>query len=136
MIDENSFNQAFDEVVNNNDKIIVLYSGIWTFINNLNLALKNSLIGGPIFSVISFMIGIRSSAHPFSNRNPFVLIGGINVIESEEMALDAAKIYSQICNKYKIPLVFKASFDKANRSSINSFRGKSAIGENMRMTPH
>ena len=59
----------------------------------------------------------------FSNKNPFVLIGGINVIESEEMALDAANIYSQICNKYKIPLVFKASFDKANRSSINSFRG-------------
>ena len=57
------------------------------------------------------------------NKNPFFLIGGINVIESEEMALDAAKIYKETCTKYKIPLIFKASFDKANRSSINSFRG-------------
>lgn len=59
----------------------------------------------------------------FNNKNPFILIGGINVIESEEMALNAAKIFSETCNKYNIPLVFKASFDKANRSSINSFRG-------------
>ena len=59
----------------------------------------------------------------FDNKKPFVLIGGINVIESEKMALNAAEIYKDICSKYKIPLIFKASFDKANRSSINSFRG-------------
>ncbi len=59
----------------------------------------------------------------FDNKKPFVLIGGINVIESEKMALNAAEVYKDICSKYKIPLIFKASFDKANRSSINSFRG-------------
>ena len=59
----------------------------------------------------------------FDNKKPFVLIGGINVIESEKMTLHAAEVYKDICSKYKIPLIFKASFDKANRSSINSFRG-------------
>ena len=58
-----------------------------------------------------------------NNKNPFILIGGVNVIESEEMALNTAEIFTESCKKYNIPLVFKASFDKANRSSINSFRG-------------
>ena len=58
----------------------------------------------------------------FDNKKPFVLIGGINVIELGKMALNAAEVYKDICSKYKIPLIFKA-FDKANRSSINSFRG-------------
>ena len=59
----------------------------------------------------------------FDNKNPFVLIGGVNVIESEDMAFNAARVYEKVCSKYKIPFIFKASFDKANRSSINSFRG-------------
>jgi len=59
----------------------------------------------------------------FGNKLPFVLIGGINVIESETLALETAKEYKRICNKLGIPIVFKASYDKANRSSINSFRG-------------
>ena len=58
-----------------------------------------------------------------SNELPFVLFGGMNVLESEELALQIAEQYQQVCNKLDIPYVFKASFDKANRSSINSFRG-------------
>lgn len=59
----------------------------------------------------------------FANDKPFVLVGGVNVLESEQFALDVAGIYQEVCQKLGIPLVFKASYDKANRSSINSFRG-------------
>ena len=59
----------------------------------------------------------------FANDAPFVLIGGVNVLESRDFALDAASHYSEICKRLNIPLVFKASFDKANRSSIHSYRG-------------
>lgn len=59
----------------------------------------------------------------FSNDDNFVLLGGINVLESNDFAIDVAGTYKQVCNKLKIPLIFKASYDKANRSSINSFRG-------------
>ena len=52
-----------------------------------------------------------------------VLIGGINVLESRELALDSAAEYARVCQQLEIPFVFKASFDKANRSSIHSFRG-------------
>ena len=59
----------------------------------------------------------------FANDAPFVLIGGVNVLESRQFALDAAWHYSDVCKRLNIPLVFKASFDKANRSSIHSYRG-------------
>ena len=57
------------------------------------------------------------------NENPFVLVGGINVIESESMALKVAETFRSITERLGIPYIFKASFDKANRSSIDSFRG-------------
>ena len=59
----------------------------------------------------------------FSNQSPIVLIGGINVIEDFGFTYEVAKYYKDICKKLKIPLVFKASYDKANRSSISSYRG-------------
>lgn len=59
----------------------------------------------------------------FANDKPFVLVGGVNVLESEQFAVDIAGVYQEVCQKLEIPLVFKASYDKANRSSINSFRG-------------
>ena len=59
----------------------------------------------------------------FCNSLPFKLIGGINVIESEELTLNCANHYKKICKKLGIELVFKASYDKANRSSYDSFRG-------------
>jgi 2-dehydro-3-deoxyphosphooctonate aldolase (KDO 8-P synthase) len=59
----------------------------------------------------------------FDNREPFVLLGGVNVLESREFALRVAEHYVAVCQKLAIPYVFKASFDKANRSSIHSYRG-------------
>ena len=59
----------------------------------------------------------------FANTAPFVLIGGVNVLESKDFALDVGGQYAEICQRLNIPLVFKASFDKANRSSIHSYRG-------------
>ena len=59
----------------------------------------------------------------FANDSPFVLIGGINVLESKDFTLAIAGEYAEICRRLEIPLVFKASFDKANRSSIHSYRG-------------
>ncbi|MFV0476928.1 MAG: 3-deoxy-8-phosphooctulonate synthase [Parahaliea sp.] len=58
-----------------------------------------------------------------ANNAPFVLMGGVNVLESRDLAMTAAEHYVQVCRKLAIPYVFKASYDKANRSSIHSFRG-------------
>lgn len=58
-----------------------------------------------------------------SNHGPFVLFGGINVLESKDLALRAAEEYVRVTKKLGIPYVFKGSFDKANRSSIHSYRG-------------
>ncbi|WP_110689375.1 3-deoxy-8-phosphooctulonate synthase [Salinicola endophyticus] len=57
------------------------------------------------------------------NSTPFTLLGGVNVLESRDMALKACEHYVEVTNKLSIPYVFKASFDKANRSSIHSYRG-------------
>lgn len=58
-----------------------------------------------------------------ANDAPFVLLGGVNVLESRDFALNVAEHYVDVCGRLGIPLVFKASYDKANRSSIHSFRG-------------
>jgi len=58
-----------------------------------------------------------------SNDAPMVLFGGMNVLESRDMAMQIAEAYVRATEKLGIPYVFKASFDKANRSSINSYRG-------------
>lgn len=57
------------------------------------------------------------------NQLPFVLFGGMNVLESKDLAFEIAETYVDITRRLGIPYVFKASFDKANRSSLNSFRG-------------
>ncbi|EED36674.1 3-deoxy-8-phosphooctulonate synthase [Luminiphilus syltensis NOR5-1B] len=57
------------------------------------------------------------------NDRPLVLMGGINVIEDRNFCLDVADHYVKVCSRLGIPLIFKASYDKANRSSIHSFRG-------------
>lgn len=58
-----------------------------------------------------------------NNRTPFTLFGGINVLEDLDSTLLACEKYVEVTQKLGIPYVFKASFDKANRSSIHSFRG-------------
>ena len=57
------------------------------------------------------------------NDKPVVLFGGMNVLESRDLAMRVAEHYVTVTSRLNIPYVFKASFDKANRSSVNSFRG-------------
>jgi len=59
----------------------------------------------------------------FANDRPFALLGGVNVLEDLDFALRCSEHYKDVCERLNIPLVFKASYDKANRSSIHSFRG-------------
>lgn len=58
-----------------------------------------------------------------ANDRPFVLFGGMNVLESRELAMRICEHYVTVTQKLGIPFIFKASFDKANRSSIRSYRG-------------
>jgi len=66
---------------------------------------------------------VEVAGHIFANDQPLVLIGGINVLESAELAMETAAEFVRVCEQLSLPYVFKASFDKANRSSIHSFRG-------------
>jgi 2-dehydro-3-deoxyphosphooctonate aldolase (KDO 8-P synthase) len=66
------------------------------------------------------------------NAAPFVLFGGINVLESRDLAMRSCEEYVRVTSKLGIPYVFKASFDKANRSSIHSYRGP-GLEEGMRI---
>lgn len=58
-----------------------------------------------------------------ANERPFTLFGGINVLEDLDSTLRACAHYVRVTEKLGIPFVFKASFDKANRSSVHSYRG-------------
>ena len=58
-----------------------------------------------------------------ANDQPFTLFGGMNVLESRDLAMKITEHYVEVTQKLGIPYVFKASFDKANRSSVNSYRG-------------
>jgi len=66
---------------------------------------------------------ITAGGVAFANAAPFVLLGGMNVLESESLAMEVAEHFVAVAGKLGIPYVFKASFDKANRSSIHSYRG-------------
>ncbi|KZX62411.1 3-deoxy-8-phosphooctulonate synthase [Alcanivorax sp. HI0033] len=59
----------------------------------------------------------------FANDKPMALFGGMNVLESRDLAMQVAEAYAEVTSKLGIPWVFKASFDKANRSSLSSYRG-------------
>ena len=66
---------------------------------------------------------VEVAGRTFANDQPMVLIGGINVLESAELAMESAAEFVRVCEQLALPYIFKASFDKANRSSIESFRG-------------
>ena len=66
---------------------------------------------------------IQLGSISIANNRPFVLLGGVNVLEDLDFSLRCAAHYKNVCERLGIPLVFKASYDKANRSSIHSFRG-------------
>ena len=68
-------------------------------------------------------VTISINGIPLSNQKPFVLFGGINVLESRDIAMQAAEHFVSVTQRLGIPYVFKASFDKANRSSFHSYRG-------------
>jgi 2-dehydro-3-deoxyphosphooctonate aldolase (KDO 8-P synthase) len=57
------------------------------------------------------------------NTLPFVLFGGLNVLENLDFTLDVCAKYVEVTRRLNVPFVFKASFDKANRSSMHSYRG-------------
>lgn len=65
----------------------------------------------------------KQNLSAISNTDRFTLFGGVNVLETQDMALHACAHYVRVTRKLGIPLVFKGSFDKANRSSIHSYRG-------------
>lgn len=66
---------------------------------------------------------VRVGDFSVSNDLPLVLFGGMNVLESRDLAMQIAEHHVEVCSKLSVPYVFKASFDKANRSSIYSYRG-------------
>jgi 2-dehydro-3-deoxyphosphooctonate aldolase (KDO 8-P synthase) len=66
---------------------------------------------------------VRVGSIRVANNAPFVLFGGMNVLESRDLAMHIAETYVEVTQKLGIPYVFKASFDKANRSSLYSYRG-------------
>ncbi|MGV8844212.1 MAG: 3-deoxy-8-phosphooctulonate synthase [Pseudomonas sp.] len=75
---------------------------------------------------------IRVGAIEIANDKPFVLFGGVNVLESRDLAMRCCEEYVRVTDKLGIPYVFKASFDKANRSSVSSYRGP-GLEEGMRI---
>lgn len=68
-------------------------------------------------------VAVEVGGIPVANNRPFVLFAGMNVLESRDLAMQVAEHYVEVTQKLGIPYVFKASFDKANRSSIHSYRG-------------
>jgi 2-dehydro-3-deoxyphosphooctonate aldolase (KDO 8-P synthase) len=67
-----------------------------------------------------------------ANDSPMVLFGGMNVLESRDLAMQIAEHYVEVTSLLDIPFIFKASFDKANRSSVHSYRGP-GIEEGLRI---
>ena len=66
---------------------------------------------------------MRIAGIPVGAGSPLVLLAGLNVIEAEEACLEMAAALAERAGRHGFPLVFKASFDKANRSSVRSYRG-------------
>ena len=66
---------------------------------------------------------MKLCGHAVGPDRPLFLIAGPCVIESEALVLEVAERLKEICTRLSVPLIFKASFDKANRSSRSSFRG-------------
>ena len=66
---------------------------------------------------------VSAGSVEFSNGSPIVLIGGVNVLESRDLAFRVAEVMTEVTRKLGMKYVFKGSFDKANRSSVYSYRG-------------
>lgn len=66
---------------------------------------------------------IKIGSFEIGNELPLTIIGGLNVLEDYDLAARTCEKFMQVCEKYGLNYVFKASFDKANRSSNHSYRG-------------
>lgn len=66
---------------------------------------------------------VRLGTIEFCNTRPMVFMGGVNVLESRDLAMRVAEVMTTETTRLNMPYVFKASFDKANRSSNRSYRG-------------
>ena len=66
---------------------------------------------------------VQLNNRKISNMDPAIVVAGMNVIESEELCISVAGELKNICERNNVDFIFKASYDKANRSSIDSFRG-------------
>ena len=69
------------------------------------------------------MNNIKLRNFDISNSSKLILMGGMNVLESRDLALKVAEEFKTTCDRYNINYIFKGSFDKANRSSLSSYRG-------------
>lgn len=69
------------------------------------------------------ILSLHEGKMAIANHYPFVLFAGLNVLESRDLAMQVATAILEMCQELSIPFVFKSSFDKANRSSIHSYRG-------------
>ena len=65
----------------------------------------------------------KTSGWTIGTGKPLSVIAGLNVLEDEGLSLEVGTELKRVCEQLGLPYVFKASFDKANRSSIKSFRG-------------
>ena len=70
---------------------------------------------------------MKINGREVSNENKLTVFGGVNVIESDDLLFSVAEKFKRLSEKLGFNYVFKASFDKANRSSLDSFRGPGLI---------
>ncbi len=78
------------------------------------------------------MMSMQLCGHKIGEREPFFLIAGPCVIETEQLAIDTAGTLKEMAASLDIPFIFKSSFDKANRSSIDGYRGL-GVAEGLRI---
>ena len=69
------------------------------------------------------MTALKLNNSTIGNAEPMTLIGGVNVLESESIAMTVAEQFARAASDFHVNWIFKGSFDKANRSSISSYRG-------------
>ena len=69
------------------------------------------------------MTALKLNNFTIGNAEPMALMGGVNVLESESIAMTVAEQFARAASDFHVNWIFKGSFDKANRSSISSYRG-------------
>ena len=69
------------------------------------------------------MTALTLNNSKIGNTEPMALMGGVNVLESESIAMTVAEQFARAASDFHVNWIFKGSFDKANRSSISSYRG-------------